>query len=57
MKTDLHKKTGHTGAPRLKLDKKVRGESGKDKKYDVKPDLVCENLLDAVEKILKSEDR
>ena len=30
MKTDLHKKTGHTGAPRLKLDKKVRGESGKD---------------------------
>ena len=31
--------------------------SRKDKKYDVKPDLVCENLLDAVEKILKSEDR
>ena len=30
MKTDLHKKTGHTGAPRLKLGKNVRGESGKD---------------------------
>ena len=35
----------------------LTGEAGKDKKYDVKPDLVCENLLDAVEKILKSEDR
>ena len=30
MKTDLHKKTGHTGAPRLKLGKNVREESGKD---------------------------
>ena len=27
----------------------LTGEAGKDKKYDVKPDLVCENLLDAVE--------
>ena len=30
MKTDLHKKTGHTGAPRLKLGEKVREEYGKD---------------------------
>ena len=30
MKTDLHKKAGHTGAPRLKLGKNVREESGKD---------------------------
>ena len=29
------------------------GEAGNDKKYDVKPDLVCRDLLDAVEKILQ----
>lgn len=29
------------------------GEAGNDKKYDVKPDLACKDLLDAVEKILQ----
>ena len=29
----------------------LTGEAGNDKKYDVKPDLVCKDLLDAVEKI------
>lgn len=29
----------------------LTGEAGKDKKYDVKPDLICENLLEAVKKI------
>lgn len=33
----------------------LTGESGKDKKYDVKPDLICKNLLEAVEKILEME--
>ena len=31
----------------------LTGEAGNDKKYDVKPDLVCKDLLDAVEKILQ----
>lgn len=31
----------------------LTGEGGKDGKYDVCPDLVCENLLDAVNKILE----
>ena len=31
----------------------LTGEAGNDKKYDVKPDLVCRDLLDAVEKILQ----
>lgn len=35
----------------------LTGEAGKDKKYDVEPDLVCEDLLEAVEKILTMEDR
>ena len=30
MKTDLHKKTGHTGAPRLRLPKKAPAEPEKD---------------------------
>ena len=30
MKIDLHKKTGHTGAPRLKLPKKAPVEPEKD---------------------------
>ena len=33
----------------------LTGEAGKDKKYDVKPDLICKNLLEAVEKILETE--
>ena len=33
----------------------LTGEAGKDKKYDVKPDFVCGNLLEAVEKILEEE--
>ena len=33
----------------------LTGEAGKDKKYDVKPDLICKNLLEAVEKILEME--
>ena len=33
----------------------LTGEAGNDKKYDVKPDLVCRNLLDAVEKILQMD--
>ena len=31
----------------------LTGEAGHDKKYDVRPDLVCRDLLDAVEKILQ----
>lgn len=31
----------------------LTGEAGKDNKYDVTPDLVCNNLLEAVEEILK----
>ena len=33
----------------------LTGEAGNDKKYDVKPDLVCRDLLDAVEKILQMD--
>ena len=33
----------------------LTGEAGKDNKYDVKPDLVCKDLLEAVEKILEME--
>lgn len=31
----------------------LTGEAGKDKKYDVQPDIVCDNLLEAVNKILE----
>jgi histidinol-phosphate phosphatase family protein len=31
----------------------MTGEGGKDRKYDVQPDLVCENLLEAINKILE----
>lgn len=34
----------------------LTGEGGKDKKYDVVPDLVCKDLLEAVEKILSMEE-
>jgi len=34
----------------------MTGEGGKDKKYDVKPDLVCKDLLEAVETILRMEE-
>lgn len=33
----------------------LTGEAGKDKKFDVKPDLVCRDLLEAVERILELE--
>lgn len=33
----------------------LTGEAGMDKKYDVKPDLVCRDLLEAVETILRLE--
>ena len=33
----------------------LTGEAGKDKKYDVTPDLVCKDLLEAVEKILEMD--
>lgn len=33
----------------------LTGEAGKDNKYDVKPDLICKDLLEAVEKILEME--
>ena len=33
----------------------LTGEAGNDKKYDVKPELVCRDLLDAVEKILQMD--
>ena len=33
----------------------LTGEAGKDKKYDVTPDLVCRDLLEAVEKILEMD--
>lgn len=32
----------------------LTGDAGSDKKYDVQPDFVCENILVAVEKILES---
>ena len=32
----------------------LTGDAGRDKKYDVQPDFVCENILVAVEKILES---
>jgi ribonucleotide monophosphatase NagD (HAD superfamily) len=31
----------------------LTGEAGRDGKYDDSPDLLCENLLDAVNKILE----
>lgn len=31
----------------------LTGEAGNDKKYDVQPDMICNNLLDAVNKILE----
>lgn len=33
----------------------MTGDAGQDKKYDVQPDLVCKDLLEAVEKILERE--
>lgn len=37
----------------LKTALVLTGEAGKDKKYDVQPDLICKNLLEAVERILE----
>ena len=37
MKIDLHKKTGHTGAPRLKLPKKAPVEPEKDTANPYRP--------------------
>lgn len=34
----------------------LTGEAGNDKKYDVAPDLVCKDLLEAVEMIIKYKD-
>lgn len=33
----------------------LTGEAGTDKKYDVHPDIICKDLLDAVEKILEEK--
>ena len=33
----------------------LTGDAGNDKKYDVQPELVCKDLLEAVEMILKGE--
>ena len=33
----------------------LTGDAGSDRKYDVKPDLICENILEAVDKILGKE--
>lgn len=33
----------------------MTGEGGKDRKYDVQPDFVCKNLLEAVDKILEDK--
>lgn len=41
----------------LKTALVLTGEAGKDKKYDVKPDLVCRDLLEAVERILAAEEQ
>ena len=35
----------------------MTGEAGKDGKYDVKPELVCESLSEAVNKILSMDER
>jgi histidinol-phosphate phosphatase family protein len=35
----------------------LTGEAGKDKKYDVRADIICENLLEAVHEILKGDAR
>ncbi len=40
----------------LKTALVLTGEAGNDRKYDVKPDLVCSDLLEAVEKILSNGD-
>ena len=34
----------------------LTGEAGGDKKYDVKPDLVCRDVLEAVKMILAESD-
>lgn len=34
----------------------LTGEAGNDKKYDVTPDLVCKDLWEAVEMILKYKE-
>ena len=49
--TDL--KTGKNAG--LKTALVMTGEAGKDGKFDVKPDLCCKNLLEAVTEILKLE--
>ena len=33
----------------------LTGEAGRDRKYDVQPDLVCRDLLEAVERILGTQ--
>lgn len=38
----------------LKTALVLTGEAGKDKKYDVKPNLICDNLLEAVNLILET---
>lgn len=39
----------------LKTALVLTGEAGKDQKYNVKPDLICKNLLEAVRKILEED--
>ena len=39
----------------LKTALVLTGEAGNDKKYDVQPDLICDNLLEAVRKILEEK--
>ncbi len=48
--TTVDVRTGRNAGTRTALV--LTGEAGRDGKYGDKPDLICENLLDAVEKIL-----
>ena len=34
----------------------LTGDAGKDKKYNVQPDMVCSNLAEAVQKILENQE-
>lgn len=51
--TTLDIQTGKNAGLRTVLV--LTGEQGKDKKYDVKPDIVCKNLYEAIKKILEYE--
>ena len=51
--TTVDIQTGKNAGTRTALV--LTGDAGSDRKYDVKPDLICENILEAVDKILGKE--